>query len=161
MISIRPATPEDVGLILGFIRELAEYERLLDEVRSSEAELRAALFGPDPKVFADLAEWQGEPVGFALWYYTFSTFRGRHGIYLEDLYVRPEHRGRGVGKTLLVRLAERCAAESLPRLEWEVLNWNAPSIAFYESLGAVPQGEWTGYRLTGDALQDLAAKETA
>jgi GNAT superfamily N-acetyltransferase len=161
MISIRAARTDDVGLIQGFIRELADYERLLDLMQSTESDLEAALFGDQPKVFADLAEWQGQPVGFALWYYTFSTFKGRHGIYLEDLYVRPEHRGRGIGKALLVRLAERCAAEGLPRLEWEVLNWNAPSIAFYESLGAEPQGEWTGYRLTGDALQTLAAKETA
>jgi GNAT superfamily N-acetyltransferase len=161
MISIRAARPDDVGVILGFVRELAEYERLLDLAQSTEEDLRDALFGPDPKVFTDIAEWQGQPVGFALWYYTFSTFRGRHGLYLEDLYVRPEHRGRGIGKALLVHLAERCAAEGLARLEWEVLNWNAPSIAFYESLGAEPQGEWTGYRLTGDALERLAAKEAA
>ena len=161
MLQVRAATLEDVGLIFGFIRELAEYERLLDQAESTEEQLQAALFGPEPKVFADIAEWQGGPAGFALWYYTFSTFKGRHGIYLEDLYVRPDHRGRGIGKALLARLAERCAAEGLARLEWEVLNWNAPSIAFYESLGATPQGEWTGYRLTGDALQDLAAKEKA
>ena len=161
MISIRAATPGDLGLIHRFIRELAEYERLLDLMQSTEGDLAAALFGDEPKVFTDIAEWRGQPVGFALWYYTFSTFRGRHGIYLEDLYVLPEHRGRGIGKALLVSLAERCAEEGLPRLEWQVLNWNAPSIAFYESLGAEPQGEWTGYRLTGDALHDLAAKEKA
>ena len=155
MISIRPAAPEDAGLVLGFIRELAEYERLLDEAQSTEADVRAALFCEQPRVFCDLAEWEGRPVGFALWFYTFSTFKGRHGIYLEDLYVRPEHRGRGLGRALLASLAVRCAREDLARLEWAVLNWNAPSIGFYESLGASPQRDWTVYRLTGDPLRDL------
>ena len=157
MISIRPATPGDVGLIHGFVRELADYERLLHEVQASEGDLGAALFGDQAKVFCDLAEWSGEPVGFALWFYTFSTFRGRHGIYLEDLYVRPGHRGRGIGRALLENLAARCAAEGLGRLEWAVLDWNAPSIAFYESLGARPMNDWTVYRLAGDALATLGA----
>ena len=160
MISIRPATPEDVGLVLSFVRELAEYERLLDDARSTEADLRAALFGEQPKVFCDLAQWEGRPVGFALWFYTFSTFKGRHGIYLEDLYVRPQHRGRGIGRALLADLAERCSREGLARLEWAVLNWNAPSIAFYESLGARPLSEGSVYRLAGDALKTNASQAT-
>jgi GNAT superfamily N-acetyltransferase len=110
-------------------------------------------------VFCELAEWDGEPAGFALWFYTFSTFKGRHGIYLEDIYVRPAHRGRGIGRALLARLARRCAAEDLGRLEWAVLNWNAPSIAFYERLGARPMSDWTIYRLAGDALGTLGAEE--
>jgi GNAT superfamily N-acetyltransferase len=116
-----------------------------------------ALFTPRPRVFCDLAEWDGAAAGFALWFYNFSTFRGRCGIYLEDLYVRPGQRGRGIGKALLTHLAGRCQAEGLARLEWAVLDWNAPSIGFYESLGALPQSEWTVYRLTGGALQALAA----
>ncbi len=159
MLTIRPAGPEDVGLICGYIRELADYERLAHEVQATDADLAAALFCPQPKVFCELAQWSGAPAGFALWFYTFSTFRGRHGIYLEDLYVRPEHRGRGIGRALLTTLARRCAAEKLGRLEWAVLNWNAPSIAFYERLGARPMGDWTVYRLAGDALEVLGAPE--
>jgi len=158
MISIRPARPEDVGLICAFIRELADYERLSHEAQATEADLAAALFARHPKVFCDLAEWSGKPAGFALWFYTFSTFKGRHGIYLEDLYVRPEHRGSGIGRALLTNLAWRCADEGLGRLEWAVLDWNAPSIAFYERLGARPMNDWTVYRLTGDALADLTRK---
>ncbi len=159
MISLRPAEPKDVGLIWSFIRELADYERLSHEAQATQADLAAALFCEHPKAFCDLAEWDGEPAGFALWFYTFSTFKGRHGLYLEDLYVRPEHRGQGVGRALLTRLARRCAAEGLGRLEWAVLNWNAPSIAFYERLGARPMADWTVYRLTGDALDTLGAEE--
>ncbi len=153
MLSLRPAAPEDAPLILSFIAELAEYERLSHEAVASLDDLRAALFGPAPKVFCDIAEWSGEPAGFVLWFYTFSTFRGRHGIYLEDLYVRPALRGRGIGKALIAGLAARCGREGLARLEWAVLDWNAPSIAFYESLGARPQEEWTVYRLAGEALE--------
>ncbi len=159
MLSIRPATPEDAGLICAYIRELAEYEHLSHEAVATEADLSAALFCDQPKVFCDMVEWDGQPAGFALWFYTFSTFRGRHGIYLEDLYVRPEFRGRGAGKALLTNLARRCAADRLGRLEWAVLNWNAPSIAFYESLGARPMSDWTVYRLTGDDLDTLAKRE--
>ena len=161
MITIRPAQPEDAGLILGFIRELADYERLADEAQATEADLTAALFCAQPRVFCDLAEWNGAPAGFALWFYSFSTFKGRHGIYLEDLFVRPEHRGRGLGKALLTHLARRCTAERLGRLEWAVLDWNAPSIAFYEALGARPMGDWTVYRLTGDNLDALGTPEEA
>ena len=155
MLTLRPAEPKDATLIHAFVCELAEYERLAHEVMATEADLAAALFGPAPRVFCDIAEQDGAPAGFALWFYTFSTFLGRHGIYLEDLYVRPEHRGRGIGKALLAGLAGRCAREGLARLEWAVLDWNAPSIAFYEGLGARPQGGWSIYRLTDKALDEL------
>ncbi len=158
MISLRPATPADTDLVCAYIRELAEYERLTHEAVATREDIAAALFGPEPKVFCDLAEWEGEPAGFALWIYTFSTFLGRHGIYLEDLYVRPSFRGRGLGRALLANLAGRCAKERLGRLEWAVLNWNTPSIGFYESLGARPMSDWTVYRLTGDALQTLGER---
>lgn len=155
-LAIRPARPGEAGLVLGFIRELAEYERLAHEVVATEAEIDAALFGASPRAFCDVAEWEGEPAGFAIWFYNFSTFRGRHGIYLEDLYVRPAHRGRGIGKALLANLARRCVAQGLPRLEWWVLDWNEPALAFYRSLGAEPMSEWTVQRMTGEALRRLA-----
>jgi GNAT superfamily N-acetyltransferase len=157
MLSIRPADRTDAPLILDFVRELAEYERLSHLAVASAADIDAALFGPTPRVFCDIAEWSGAPAGFALWFYNFSTFRGRHGIHLEDLYVRPQHRGRGAGRALLVRLAQRCAEEGLARLEWTVLDWNAPSIAFYRRLGAIPRDDWTLYRLDGEALDSLGA----
>jgi GNAT superfamily N-acetyltransferase len=156
LLNIRPAAPTDAAVIHGFIRELAEYEKLLHAVEATEADTAAALFGPRPKVFCDIAEVGGESVGFALWFYTFSTFRGRHGIYLEDLYVRPTVRGGGVGKALLANLARRCRAEGLARLEWAVLDWNAPAIGFYDSLGATAQSDWIVRRLTGEALDKLA-----
>ncbi len=159
MLTIRPARPEDVGLIGDYIRELADYERLSHEAEATQADLDAALFCAQPKVFCELAQWSGTPAGFALWFYTFSTFRGRHGIYLEDLYVRPGHRGHGIGRALLATLARRCEAEKLGRLEWAVLNWNAPSIAFYERMGARPMDDWKVYRLTGEALATLGASE--
>ena len=158
MLSIRPATPEDADLVCAYIRELAEYERLTHEAVATADDIRAALFCEEPKVFCDLAEWDGRPAGFALWIYTFSTFLGRHGIYLEDLYVRPEFRARGIGKALLEGLARRCTAERLGRLEWAVLNWNTPSIAFYEALGARPMTDWMNYRLADDALKTLAER---
>jgi len=160
-LRVRAARPGDAALVLGFIRELAAYERLAHEVDADEAMLDAALFGETPRVFCDIAEWEGEPVGFALWFYNFSTFRGRHGIYLEDLYVRESARGRGIGKALLAGLAARCRREGLARLEWWVLDWNAPAIAVYESLGAVPMDEWTVMRVTGEALERLAAAHGA
>lgn len=156
-LAIRPAAPADAAVIFSFIRELAEYEKLLDEVMTNEAEIAAALFNPNPRVFCDIAEWNGEPAGFALWFYNFSTFRGHHGIYLEDLFVRPEFRGHGIGKALLANLAKRAVVEGCARVEWWVLDWNKPSIAFYKSLGARPMNEWTVFRLTGDALEKLAA----
>ncbi|WP_453960649.1 N-acetyltransferase family protein [Amorphus suaedae] len=149
---IRPAEPADVPAIVGLIRALADYERLLHEMKASEDDLAAALFGAAPRVFCDVAHLDGRPVGFALWFYTFSTFVGRHGIWLEDLFVEPEQRGHGIGKALLSGLAARCVSENLGRLEWTVLDWNAPSIAFYESLGAKPMSDWTTYRLADAAL---------
>jgi GNAT superfamily N-acetyltransferase len=156
LLRIRPAVAGEADLVLRFIRELAAYERLAHEVDAGVESLDAALFGPHPRVFCDIAEWEGEPVGFALWFYNFSTFRGRHGIYLEDLFVRESMRGRGVGKALLSQLARRCVAEGLPRLEWWVLDWNEPSIAFYRSISAQPMDEWTVQRVTGEALTRLA-----
>ncbi len=155
--ALRPARPADAPLVLTLIRELAEYERLLHEVDATEELVASALFGDSPRVFCDIAEWSGAPAGFALWFYSFSTFRGRHGIHLEDLYVRPAHRGRGLGRALLQGLARRCRDEGLPRLEWSVLDWNEPSIRFYRALGAVPVDGWTRNRLDGDALERLAA----
>jgi len=155
-VTIRPAAPAESGLVFAFVRELAAYERLAHEVDATEEAVAAALFGPNPRVFADLALWNGEPAGFALWFYNFSTFRGRHGIYLEDLFVRPAFRGHGIGRALLRHLARRCRAEGLARLEWWVLDWNEPALRFYRSLGAVPMGEWTVQRVTGAALERLA-----
>ncbi len=155
-LTIRPARPDEAGLVLAFIRELAEYERLAHEVEATEADIAAALFGKNPRAFADIAEWEGEPAGFALWFYNFSTFRGRHGIYLEDLFVRPALRGHGIGRALLQRLAQRCVAEGLGRLEWWVLDWNESALRFYRALGAVPMDEWTVQRVTGEALERLA-----
>ncbi|GLK57461.1 GNAT superfamily N-acetyltransferase [Methylopila capsulata] len=154
---IAPAAPADAALVFSFVRELAEYENLLHEVEATEEGLAEALFGANPRVFCDIARWNGEPAGFALWFYNYSTFRGRHGIYLEDLFVRPTFRGSGIGKALIRGLAARCRDEGLARLEWWVLNWNAPSIAFYERLGAKPMDEWTVYRLSGEALERAAA----
>jgi GNAT superfamily N-acetyltransferase len=156
-VSIRPASPADVGLVLGFIRDLAEYERLAHEVKATEADVRALLFAPHPRAFCDIAEVDGEAVGFAFWFYNVSTFEGRCGIYLEDLFVRPAARGRGAGKALLAHLARRCRSEGLRRLEWAVLDWNAPSIAFYDSLGATAKTDWITRQLAGEALANLAA----
>lgn len=155
-LTIRRAEAHDASLILAFIRELAAYERLAHEVDATEEGLSEALFGPRPRVFADIAEWEGEPAGFALWFYNFSTFRGRHGIYLEDLFVSPAFRSKGIGRALLQHLARRCVSEGLPRLEWWVLDWNEPALRFYHSLGAVPMDEWTVQRVTGEALERLA-----
>lgn len=155
---IRSALPGDCALILDLVRELAAYERLAHEVDATEAMVEAALFGPDPAVFCDLAEVDGEATGFALWFRSFSTFRGRHGIYLEDLFVRPAFRGRGIGRALLAGLARRCRDEGLPRLEWSVLDWNEPALRFYGSLGAEPMSGWTRLRLGGEALDRLAGE---
>lgn len=157
-ISIRPAVPADAALIHALVVELAAYERLAHEVRSTPASFTAALFGERPRAFCDIAEWAGEPVGLALWFYDFSTFEGRHGIFLEDLYVRAAHRGRGLGVALLARLARRCDDEGLTRLQWNVLDWNAPSIGFYRGLGATLLDAWTGCRLSGEALRRLAER---
>jgi GNAT superfamily N-acetyltransferase len=155
-VSVRPAVAADGDLILRFIRDLAAYEKLLDDVRATRDDITVALFGDNPKAFCDIAEIDGRPVGFALWFYNFSTFVGRHGIYLEDLFVQPQARGSGAGKALLANLARRCVDENLGRLEWAVLDWNAPSIAFYDSLGAAAMDEWIVRRMTGEALRKLA-----
>ena len=154
---IRPARAADAATIVGFVRALAAYEKLEHEVQANEADIARDLFGADPKVFCEIAEWQGEPVGFALWFYTYSTFQGRHGIWLEDLFVDPSLRGKGIGKALLVNLAQRCVAEGLGRFEWWVLDWNEPSIDFYKAQGGVMQDEWTKVRVDGDALARLGA----
>ncbi|WP_293867263.1 GNAT family N-acetyltransferase [uncultured Alsobacter sp.] len=158
---IRQAVPADADLVFSLVRELADYERLSHEVDATAEMIASALFGPNPRVFCDIAEWNGEGVGFALWFYNFSTFRGRHGIYLEDLFVRPSVRGHGLGKLLLASLAKRCVAENLARLEWSVLDWNEPSIAFYKAQGAVLLDGWTTCRVTGEALWRLADKAVA
>ena len=158
MINIRSAMPSDTRVIYALVRELAVYENLLDVVDATERMIGDALFGQSPRAFCELAEWDGEVVGFSLWFYNFSTFRGRHGIYLEDLFVRPDFRGKGLGKALIVSLARRCVAENLARFEWSVLDWNAPSIAFYKALGATMLDDWTGCRVTGDALAALAGR---
>jgi len=155
-LRIRPAIPADRELIFAFICELADYEKLSDQVKATSADIERALFAASPRVFCEVAEWDGEPAGFALWFYNFSTFRGRHGIFLEDLFVRPTFRGKGLGKALLAQLAARAVRDGCARLDWSVLDWNAPSIAFYKSLGAEALDEWTGFRLTGDALDRLA-----
>ena len=138
------------------VHALAVYEHLEGEVEANQETLTRDLFGPAPRVFCDLAEWEGKAIGIAIWLYNYSTFQGRHGIWLEDLFVVPEARGKGAGRALLQTLAQRCRSEDLGRLEWAVLNWNAPSIAFYDSLGAGAQTEWTTRRLTGEALEALA-----
>ena len=138
--------------------DLAVYEKLAHEAKATEADIARDLFGGSPKAFCDIAEWDGEPVGFALWFYTYSTFLGRPGIWLEDLFVAPAARGRGAGKALLKHLAARCVVEGLGRLEWAVLDWNQPSIDFYKSQGAVMMEEWERCRVEGDALNRLGSK---
>lgn len=155
-LAIRRARPDEAGLVFSLVRELADYEKLSHEVHASEADIAEALFGANPRLYCDIAEWNGEPAGFAVWFVNFSTFAGRHGIYLEDLFVRPALRGKGIGKALLVHLAKQCSANGWARLQWAVLDWNAPSIAFYKSLGAELMDEWTICRVSGEALSALA-----
>jgi len=154
---IRPARAADIPAIHQMIRDLAEYERSLPEVIATEDDLRAALLGGHPSLFAHVAEEDGELAGFALWFLNYSTWLGRHGIYLEDLYVRPERRGQGHGRALLAELARICVDRGYGRLDWSVLDWNSPTRRFYESLGAVTVDEWVIYRLTGPALHAVAA----
>ena len=159
-VTVRPAVPADVPRIWQLIRELADYERSLDEVAATEQDLHAALFAAEPAVFAHVAQRddaEADVVGFALWFLNFSTWLGRHGIYLEDLYVTPQLRGNGIGKALLAELAAICVRRGYGRLEWWVLDWNSPAIEFYRSIRAVPMSEWTVHRLAGRALADLAA----
>jgi GNAT superfamily N-acetyltransferase len=156
--AIRPADPEDIPHILAFIRELAEYEREPAAAQATAADLLRDGFTEPRRFHCLIAEWQGEPAGFALYFYNYSTWRGHAGVYLEDLFVRPGFRGRGIGKALLASVAAIAVAESCPRLEWAVLDWNTPAIDFYRSVGALPQSEWTTMRLSGDALTALASQ---
>jgi GNAT superfamily N-acetyltransferase len=156
-VSVRPIRPDDVPAVVGLVRELAEYERAAHEVRLREEQLARALFGDFPALFGHVAVSDdgvapGQIVGMALWFLNFSTWRGTHGIYLEDLYVRPQHRGKGLGRELLRTLAALCVQRGYSRLEWWVLDWNTPSIEFYRAAGAVPMDEWTVFRLTDEAL---------
>ena len=155
---IRPARPADVPAIYQLIRELAGYEKALPEVTGTEQDLRQALLASSPAVFAHVAERGGEVVGFALWFLNFSTWAGRHGIYLEDLYVRPDMRRLGLGRALLAELARICVDRGYARLEWWVLDWNQPARDFYAALGAAEMDEWTVHRLTGPALRALAGR---
>ena len=158
-LAIRAATPADSALIFALVRELADYEKLGGEVDATEAQIAAALFAHEPRLYCDIAEWDGDPAGFAVWFLNFSTFRGRHGIYVEDIFVRPALRKRGIGKALMASLAKRCIDRGYARFEWAVLDWNAPSIAFYKSIGAQVLGEWRICRLSGTALARFAAGE--
>jgi GNAT superfamily N-acetyltransferase len=161
-VTVRPIRPDDVPAVVGLVRELADYEKALHEARLTEEQLTTALFGDSPAVFGHVAVTDedgvnpGAVVGIALWFLNFSTWRGTHGIYLEDLYVQPQHRGAGLGKELLRTLAAVCVERGYSRLEWSVLDWNTPSIEFYKAAGAVPLDEWTVFRLTDDALTDFA-----
>lgn len=157
MIRIVPAAEQDLPLVLDFIRKLADYEKLSHQVVATEGLLRAGLFGERRVAEVLLAYWNEEPVGFALFFHNFSTFVGRAGIYLEDLFVEPQHRGKGIGKALLAYIAKLAVERKCGRFEWAVLYWNTPSIEFYKSLGAVPLDDWTLFRLTGDALQKVAS----
>ena len=157
-ISLRVATRDDVALIAQFIRALADYEKLLDEVRFDEAVLAEKLFGPRPYAEVLIGEIDGKPEGFALFFHNFSTFEGKPGIYLEDLFVNPDARGSGLGTALLAKLAQLAVGRDCARLEWSVLDWNEPSIGFYKALGAKPMDEWTVFRLDGAALSGLAAR---
>jgi GNAT superfamily N-acetyltransferase len=155
-MTVRPMRPDDVLAVVSLVRELAEYEKSLHEARLTEEQLAGVLFGDSPALFGHVAEDDGVVVGMALWFLNFSTWRGTHGIYLEDLYVQPGHRGRGLGKELLRTLAAVCVERGYSRLEWSVLDWNTPSIDFYKAAGAVPMDGWTVFRLTDDALSDFA-----
>lgn len=154
-IAIRAATPDDTSLIFDLVRELAAYEKLSHAVDATPEMIAEALFNDTPRLFCDIAEWEGKAAGLAVWFLNFSTFRGRHGIYLEDLFVRPAYRGKGLGKALMARLAARCVEQGYARFEWSVLDWNAPSIAFYQSIGADVLPDWKICRMSGDALRSF------
>jgi GNAT superfamily N-acetyltransferase len=155
-LAIHRARPDEIDLILALIRDLADYEKLLHEVEATQEMIAAALFCNSPRLFCEIAEWDGEAVGFAVWFNNFSTFSGRSGIYLEDVFVRPAFRGKGIGKALLAYLAKQCVANGWSRLQWSVLDRNAPAIEFYKSLGAVLMDDWTLCRVTEPALTALA-----
>lgn len=158
MLTLRDATLSDAAEIVAMIRELADYEQLLDRCKASEENIRGALFSPHPKVFCTIAEWEGKAAAFALYFYNFSTFRTQHGIYLEDLFVRPEFRRKGIAKALFTHLAQKVVREGCGRLDWQVLDWNEDALRFYASLGAVSLKEWVPQRLEGEALHALAAQ---
>jgi len=158
LLRIQPATPDDVPLMLDLVRELAEYEKQPEAVKATPEQLRSALFGERPAAEAVIARWDGRPVGWALWFQSFSTWTGRPGLWLEDLYVRPAYRRRGVGRALLVYLARLCRERGYGRFEWAVLDWNTPAVGFYRALGAEAMSEWTTHRLAGEALERLAAE---
>lgn len=160
-LHIRPAMVADTDTILHFIRELAIYEKAEHEALATPTHIHRSLFGAQPSVFGLICELDGQAIGFAVYFFNYSTWQGQHGLYLEDLYVTPHHRGVGAGKALLQCLARIAVARNCGRFEWSVLDWNTPSIAFYESLGAQPQSEWIRYRMTGQALTDLAAQNNA
>lgn len=155
-VEIRPATSEDATLILRFITDLAIYENAEDEVIATESDIRNSLFADDSTASALICSLNNEAIGFAVYFFNYSTWLGKNGLYLEDLYVTPEHRGTGAGKALLRHLAKIAVSKNCGRLEWSVLDWNEPAIQFYLSIGAAPQDEWVGYRLTGKALEELA-----
>jgi GNAT superfamily N-acetyltransferase len=154
-MKIRPAQPEEVGIVLQLIHDLAHYEKAPNEVDATEKELLSTIFSPDPKVFCDVVEVDGEIAGMAIWFLNYSTWQGKYGIYLEDLFIKPEFRGRGFGKSLLQHLAKICNEHGYGRFQWWVLDWNSPAIEFYKSLGAVAMDEWTVYRVSGDPLKKL------
>ena len=156
IIKIREATADDAALILSFITELAIYEEAENEVIANESDIRDSLFASDSTTKAVICNIDNKSVGFAVYFFNYSTWLGKHGLYLEDLYVSPEHRGTGAGKALLKLLAQIALSKNCGRFEWSVLDWNEPAIGFYHSIGAKPQDEWVGYRLTGQALEDLA-----
>jgi len=156
-VTIRDAKPGDISLIDGFVRALADYEKLLHEVKATPELLREALFGKTPKAHALICEVDNKPAGFCIWFYNFSTFLGRPGIYIEDVFVDPAYRGHGIGGAVFKHLAKRAVDEGCGRLEWSVLDWNEPAIKFYRSIGAVHMSEWQVQRVTGDALTALAA----
>jgi GNAT superfamily N-acetyltransferase len=155
-LAIHRAQPDEIALIFSLLTELADYEKLLHELEATEATIAAALFCDSPRLFCEIATWNGAPVGLAIWFNNFSTFSGRAGIYLEDLFVRPAYRGKGIGKALLAYLARECETNGWSRLQWSVLDWNTPAIEFYKSLGAVLMDEWTLCRISGPALTALA-----
>lgn len=159
MLTIRPAEPRDAALLAELVRELAEYEKLAHEAAATAGDFLRDGFGPRPRFEAAVAEWDGAAAGFALWFYNYSTFAGRHGLYLEDLFVRPAFRGKGIGKGLLVHLARLAAAQGCARYQWQVLDWNTPSIRFYEALGARRLPEWITMRVEGQALARLARQD--
>mgnify|MGYP001424766162 FL=1 len=154
-MNIRPARKEEVGIVLQLIHDLAHYEKAPNEVEATERELLATIFSDEPRVFCDLVEVDGVIAGMAIWFLNYSTWQGKHGIYLEDLFIKPEFRGRGYGKSLLQHLARICEENGYGRFQWWVLDWNSPAIEFYRSLGAVAMDEWTVYRVSGDELKDL------